>query len=311
MRTARIHRYGPPEVITVEDTDVPVLAQTEVLVQVRAAGVGPWDSWIRSGRSVLPQPLPLTLGADVSGVVRAVGAGVRSLEVGAEVFGATNARFTGGYAEYAAAASAMLAVKPSGVTHLVAASVPVVAVTALQMLFDHAHLVAGQRVLVLGAGGSVGSLAVQLALLAGVEVVATATARSLELVRSLGAQQVVDVSTDRFEEVSGEVDAVIDTVGGELQARSFSVLRPGGVLVSAVSRPDAERALPHEVKAVFMLVDVTTEALTRIGALLRDGRLALRVGHVLPLEEARYAHELLDGIGSRALGKILLNVAVS
>jgi hypothetical protein len=148
MKASRVHRFGPPEVISLEEIDRPEASDQEVVVRVNAAGVGPWDSWVRSGKSVLPQPLPLTLGSDVSGTVVALGAGVRGFKIGQAVYGVTNPRFTGAYAEYAAASASMLAAKPHRLSDVEAASVPVVAVTALQMLF-HAKVRSGQRVLFL------------------------------------------------------------------------------------------------------------------------------------------------------------------
>jgi NADPH:quinone reductase-like Zn-dependent oxidoreductase len=286
MKAARVHQYGPPSAITLEDLPIPVPGRGEVLVQVHAAGVGPWDGWVRAGKSVLPQPLPLTLGSDFSGVVAAVGAGAEFAR-GDEVFGVTNPRFTGAYAEYAVAAAGMIAKKPASLTHVDAASVPVVAVTAWQALFDEARLAPGQNVLILGAAGNVGGYAVQLAQGAGVHV----------RTASFG-----------LEGEAGKVDAVIDLVGGETQTRSFSVLKAGGHLVSAVSAPDPELARARGVDARFFLVKVTTDHLNRIAALIDEGRLRTSVGTVLPLGAAREAHEMLDGVRPRSGGKIVLSV---
>jgi NADPH:quinone reductase-like Zn-dependent oxidoreductase len=308
MKAARIHKFGPPDAIQIEDIDVPEPAAHEVLVRVAVASVGPWDSWVRSGKSVLPQPLPLTLGSDLSGTVAAVGKGVTDLAIGDPVFGVTNKRFTNAYAELAVASAAMIARKPAGIDHALAASAPVVSVTALQMLFDHAKVVAGQRVLVHGAGGNVGAYAVQLAKQAGAHVTGTAQTRSLDYVRSLGADAVIDTATTRFEDVVGPVDVVIDTVGGDLQKRSMAVLAAGGVLVSAVSQPDEAEAARRGVRAAFILVDVNREALTRIGALLAARKIAGRLGATLPLAEAKRAHEMLDDLVPRPPGKILLTV---
>jgi NADPH:quinone reductase-like Zn-dependent oxidoreductase len=310
MKAIRIHRFGPPDVIQVDEVEPPRPGADEVVVKVRVAGVGPWDSWIRAGRSVLEQPLPLTLGSDLSGTLVAVGADAGPLERGEEVFGVTNARFTGAYAEYAVAKGSMVARKPRKVSHRDAAAVPVVAVTAFQMLFDHARVGAGQRVLVHGAGGSVGSCAVQLARAAGAYVVGTEmSTRGAEYVASLGAQQVIDTSAVRFEEVVEPVDAVVDAVGGDLQARSFAVLKKGGVLVSSVSRPDALDASRAGVRATFMLVDMKSGVLAQIGERMETGELVTRIGTVLPLLEARAAHEMLEGLRAREPGKILLTVS--
>ena len=190
MKACRVHRFGPPDVIAFEDIPRPLPDRGEVLVRVKAAGVGPWDACIRAGKSVQPQPLPLTLGSDLSGVVEAVGPGVTVLKPDSEVFGVTNRRFTGAYAERAVAAADMIATKPARLKDVEAASVPVVAVTAQQAL-DQAHPVSGQTV-IHGAGGNVGAYTVQLARRAGLRIIATAGARDVETVRSLGAHDVID-----------------------------------------------------------------------------------------------------------------------
>jgi NADPH:quinone reductase-like Zn-dependent oxidoreductase len=307
MKAARVHRYGPPDVIAVEDIDIPLPDKDQVLVRVSAAGVGPWDGWIRSGKSVLPQPLPLTLGSDLSGTVEAVGSGVTGFQLGDEVFGVTNTRFTDAYAEHALALASMIARKPRRPSHLEAASVPVVAVTALQMLFHHARIAPGQRVLVLGAAGGVGGYAVQLAHLAGAHVIGTIRGDEAEYLKGLGADEALAASALADQAVA-PVDAVIDTVGGDAQERSFSHLKRGGVLISAVSQPDQDRANRHGVRATFILVKVATGPLTRIAGLLDEGQLTTCVGTVLPLAEARTAHEMLEGSRPHQRGKIVLAV---
>lgn len=308
MKANRVHQFGTPDVIVFEEVARPVPGDGQVLVRVKAAGVGPWDGWIRSGKSVLPQPLPLTLGSDLSGIVESVGPGVDRFVPGDAVYGVTNKRFTDAYAEFAIAQAGMIAKKPRTLSDVEAASVPVVAVTAWQMLFDHAQLTPGQTVLVQGGAGNVGAYAVQFAARADVHVIATAKSGDVDYVRSLGATEVIDVSTSRFEEMTMPVDAVIDTVGGDAQRRSFAVLKTGGVLVSAVSAPDADEATRRGVRAMFMLVDVTTAILTRIAAMFDAGELTAAVGAVLPLTAARTAHEMLEGRQPRPRGKIVLSV---
>ena len=308
IKACRVHRFGPPEVITLEDIESPEPSEDEVLVRVKAAGVGPWDAWIRAGRSAVPQPLPLTLGSDLSGTVEAVGSKVTAFKPGDAVFGVTNPRFTDAYAELAAASAKMIATKPARLSDVDAASVPVVAVTAWQALFGHAHLASGQTVLIHGAAGNVGAYAVQLAHWAGLRVIATAGAPDAAYVRSLGADEVIDLRAERFEEEANAVEAVVDLVGGETQTRSFSVLRPGGVLVSAVSQPDQVMAAQHCVEAMFFLVDVTTAFLSRIAEMIDAGELSTNVGAVLPLASARAAHEMLEGSRARPRGKIVLRI---
>jgi NADPH:quinone reductase-like Zn-dependent oxidoreductase len=306
MMAWRVHEFGPPDVLKFEHVPRPQPAEGEILVKVAAAGVGPWDAWIRSGKSALPQPLPLTPGADLSGHVMAIGPGDSQLAVGDEIYGVTNPRFIGAYAEYALANAPMIAKKPNSLTFVEAASVPVVAVTAWQALFDHAKLSNGQTVLIHGAAGNVGAFAVQFARRAGLQIIATAAADEARLVHDLGADVVIDFRAEPFEQAVSNTDAVIDLVGGDTQSRSFDVLRPGGRLISAVSPPDPQLARSRGVEAKFFLVDVTTRALAEIAALLDEGRLRTRVGTVLPLGEAHAAHLMLEGARARKKGKIVL-----
>jgi len=309
MMAWRVHEFGSPDAMQFEQVPVPSPGSGEVLVKVHAAGVGPWDGWIRSGNSALPQPLPLTLGSDLSGEIQAVGADVSGFQAGDQVYGVTNPRFIGAYAEYAIASAAMIARKPAAIDDVAAASVPVIAATAWQGLFDQAQLKAGQTVLIHGAAGNVGAYAVQFAHRAGLRTIATAAADDHAFVRELGADILVDFNSQRFEDVTRDVDAVLDLVGGETQQRSFGVLRRGGKLISAVSQPDQNLAKSHGVDAAFFLVKVTTRALTEIAGLIYTGELRVRVGAVIPLADAREAHLMLDGLQPGPKGKIVLAVA--
>jgi NADPH:quinone reductase-like Zn-dependent oxidoreductase len=307
MQAVRVHQFGGLEAITVEQIPRPVPQEGQVLVHVKAAGVGPWDTLIRAGKSGLPQPLPLILGSDLAGIVEEVGPNVTGFQSGDEVFGVTNPRFTGAYAAYALADAAMIAPKPPRLCFVEAASVPVVASTAWQMAFDHAHVNATKRVLVQGAGGNVGAYAVQLLKWAGAEVIATVFTQDVDYVRSLGADQIIDVQTTRFEEQAGDIDVVLDLVGGETLDRSFDVLKPGGILVSAVAIPDQEKAEQRGVQGDFFFVNVTTKGLTRLAEMLQAGQLVTQIGEVLPLAQARLAHEMLVGKPHKR-GKIVLTL---
>ena len=311
MMTWRVHEFGPPETMKFERVPRPEPGPGEVLVRVEAAGVGPWDGWIRAGQSALPQPLSLTLGSDLSGQIVAMGPGVTELRVGDQVYGVTNPQFIGAYAEYALASAGMVSNKPTSPTHVEAASIPVIAVTAWQALFDHAQLEAGQTVLIHGAAGNVGSYAVQLARRADVQTITTVATDDISFVRNLGANTVIDYRTQRFEEQVRDADAVIDLVGGETQSRSLQVLRRGGKLISAVSRPDQDLAKRHGVEATFFLVNVTSQYLMEIARLIDGGKLRTNVGAVLPLEDAREAHLMLERVRPRPKGKIALAVAGS
>ncbi len=307
MQAIRVHQFGGLDALVAEDVPRPSPGEGEVLLRVKAAGVGPWDAWIRAGRSVLPQPLPLTLGSDVSGLVELVGPGVTQFKTGDAVFGATNAQFTGGYAEFAVASATKLAKMPKRIGFIEAASVPVVACTAWQMVFEYGAVDATKRVLVHGAAGNVGAYAVQMAKRAAREVIATAFSKDVVYGRMLGADRVIDVQQSRFEEVLTNVDVVLDTIGGDTQDRSFAVLKPGGVLVSAVAAPDQQKAARHGVRALFFLVEVSSQRLEQIAALIEAGELTTSVGDVLPLSDARIAHEMLAGKPHKR-GKIVLTV---
>jgi len=311
MMAWRVHEFGSPDVMKFERVPRPEPGPGEVLVKVEAAGVGPWDGWIRSGKSALPQPLPLTLGSDLSGEIVAMGSGVSELRVGDQVYGVTNPQFVGAYAEYALASAGMVSNKPTSLTHVEASSVPVVAVTAWQALFDHAQLKAGQTVVIHGAAGNVGSYAVQLARHAGLQTIATASTGDISAVRNLGANTVIDYRTQRFEEEVQNADAVIDLVGGETQDRSFQVLRRGGKLISAVFRPDQDLAKRYGVEATFFLVDVTSQYLAKIARFIDDRKLRTNVGAVLPLADAREAHLMLERVRPPPKGKIVLDVGAS
>ena len=195
-----------------------------------------------------PSP-PLILGSDLSGVVDEVGPGVTGFSKGDQVFGVTNPRFCGAQAEFAVAITGMMAQKPQRLSHIEASSVPVVAVTAGQMLFEYGQAKSGQTVLILGAAGNVGAYAVQLAATAGLHVIAAVRSKDTDYVRILGAETVVDINAERYEDSSGSIDLLLDTVGGEARERAVRVLKPGGMLISVVSSDPASAQL--NVHSVF------------------------------------------------------------
>jgi NADPH:quinone reductase-like Zn-dependent oxidoreductase len=310
MKAAVVRRFGPPEAIEIDELPRPEPKAGEVLVRVAAAGVGPWDALIREDKSVARMPFPITLGSDLSGTIESVGPGVTQFKRGDEVYGCTNSNFIGAYAEFAVASAGMLAPKPKSLNFLEAASAPVVAVTPLQMIFEYAHVRAGQTVLIHGAAGNVGTYAVQLAKDAGLRVIATGAAKDAGFMRGLGAEAFVDFRSQKFEEVAENVDAVLDMVGGDVLERSMRVLKPTGILVTVVSPVPKEMEEKYGARVVFFLVEVTTERLNRISAMFDAGKLKTDVGTVLPLAEARKAHEMLAG-APHARGKIVLQVATS
>ncbi|WP_348525871.1 NADP-dependent oxidoreductase, partial [Mesorhizobium sp.] len=218
--------------------------------------MGPWDALAREGKIGLALPLPVTLGADLSGVVVEVGEGVEDLTSGDAILGVTNNHFVGAYAEFAVADAYRVTLKPAGLGFVEAGGIPVVAATARSMLFDYGGLQSGQRVLVHGSAGSVGNLVVQLAHHAGAEVIATCRARDVAFVTKMGADKVIDFEATDFVLADEPVNLVIDTVGGETQRRSFDAIVPGGRLVSVVSAPDEALAAEAQVQAHYFIVDV-------------------------------------------------------
>ncbi len=310
MTACRIARFGGPEVIETQRVARPRPGRGQVMVRVCAAGVGPWDALIRSGRSALvgEDALPVVLGSDLAGVVEAVGEGVAAFHAGDAVFGVTNGQFIGAYAEYAVAEASRLSIKPGALDFVSAAAMPVVAVTAWQMVFEHARLEPGESVLILGGTGSVGGCAVQLARRHGAQVVATTSSGDVAEARRLGADVVVDLRSSDLRQAGVKVDAVIDTTGGALQDSAWPLLKRGGSFVSVVSPPDPSRANAVSARSGFFYVDVDTRRLTIVADLIETGVLTARVGTVLPLEEARRAHEMLDGLIPRASGKTVLTV---
>jgi NADPH:quinone reductase-like Zn-dependent oxidoreductase len=307
MKAARVLQFGPPSVITNVDLPRPEPTAGQLLVRVRAAGVGNWDALVREGR--LPnEHLPLILGYELAGIVEAIGTEVSGFKPGDEVYGATNEQLTGAYAEYALPSARMMAQKPKTLNFIEAASAPIATVTAWQMLFDYAQVAAGQTALIHGAAGNVGAYLVQLAQLSGLHVVATAASADLDYVRGLGAERVIDYKKERFEESFNEVDVVLDTVAGDTQQRSLLVLKPGGILVSVVSPVPEALQKRYGVRGAYFYVDVTTARLNKISELFDRGKLTTNVGTVLPLEQARTAHEMLGGKPHRR-GKIVLSIA--
>jgi NADPH:quinone reductase-like Zn-dependent oxidoreductase len=304
MKAIQVSKFGGVDVLRWVDLERPRPAAQEVVVDVAFAGVGPWDAWIRAGKSVLPQPLPLIPGSDISGTVVELGAGVTDFAIGDRVFGVTNPRFTNGYAEFAPVHAGMIAKMPAGMDFEQAASMPVIAVTAWQMLHDFARVVPGQRVLVYGGAGNVGAYAVQLARIAGAFVVATASQGDLEGVKANGAHEVVERSQS-LDAYRDTIDVVVDTVGGDALSASYPLVKRGGVIVSIVEKPDVERALQREARADFLLVSVNTSVLETLAELAMKGQLKTSLGDVLPLREAQLAHQMMEGLKHKA-GKVLL-----
>jgi NADPH:quinone reductase-like Zn-dependent oxidoreductase len=294
MKAIRIHGRGGPDHLVCEDAPQPRPGPGELLVRVHAAGVIAnelkWDATYQTPTGG-PHELPIP-GRDLSGVVEEVGPGVTTLSPGAEVYAMLGYGRDGAEADYTIALPNELAPKPRTLTHGQAAAVPLSALTAWLALFEHANLAAGQTVLIHGAAGGVGIFAVQLARWAGARVIATGSGRHRDFLRELGANETIDYTTMRFEEVVRQVDVVFDTVGGETLARSWQVLKPGGVLVSVVSpQPSPDVAKGHDARFAWFVVEPNGELLMQIGALIDAGHMRPVVELELPLPQARQAYE--------------------
>ena len=317
MKAVRIERYGNEEVVELAEVERPKPGENQVLVKVKAAAVNPVDWKIRDGLGeMFGLKLPLILGCEVAGTVEMAGSGgpsgtgsppsrtgIKDFAAGDEVYGYLSAH-SGGYAEYVTAPASEFVHKPKQIDFDTAASVPVAALTAWQGIFDHGKLASGQRILITGASGAVGSMAVQLAKNKGARVIGTGSGRNEEFVRKLGADEFIDYKKEKFEEKVRDLDVVFDTVGGDTQERAFQTLKGGGFLVSTVSPPSAEKAKEFGVAVAMVQMMPKPDQLAEINRLVESGKLKVRVATVLPLAEVKKAHQL--SAAGHADGKIIL-----
>lgn len=307
MNAIVAREYGGPEVLKLERIARPEPKEHEMLVRVVASGVNPADPLIVSGRFAreFGTHLPLTPGYDVAGVVEKTGAAVSKFKVGDRVYG--YALFGGGWAEYALLAQGEAAVIPPSLSFVDAAAVPLGALTAWQALVDAADLQDGQAILIHGGSGGVGSFAVQLAKARGARVIATASTRNQDLLQQLGADVPIDYTTAKFEEVAKDVDVVLDTVGGETLARTYPVVKKGGIICTLRHRPEPAELDKHGIRGAPIAVKPDAEDLTEISRLIEAGKIKPIVSQVLPLSDAVRALEQAATRHTR--GKIVLRVA--
>jgi NADPH:quinone reductase-like Zn-dependent oxidoreductase len=308
MKAVRVHEYGGPEVLKYEDAPRPQAGAGEVLIRAHASSVNPVDWKIRAGylQQMLKYKMPMIPGWDVSGVVEAVGAGVTRLKPGDLVYCLADMSRDGSYAEYIAVRESAVALKPKSIDHTTAAAIPLAALTAWQALYDGAKLSAGQTLLIHGAAGGVGTFAVQFAKMKGARVIATASKKNHEFLRSLGADETIDYTTTKFEDVVHGVDAILDTITGETMERSWQVLKKGGILVSILEPPSPEKAAAHGVRCHHTFVQPNVEQLNEITKLVDAGKLKIIIEKVFPLTEARAAQE--SNATGHTRGKIVLRV---
>jgi NADPH:quinone reductase-like Zn-dependent oxidoreductase len=306
MRAVRFHGYGDPSVLVSEDVARPEPKEGEVLLRVEAAGVNAIDWKFRAGhlKDFMPVELPHTPGYDLAGTVAEVGAGGAGFARGDDVFGRGEAT----YAEYALAPAINLARKPASITFEEAATLALGGLTAWAGLFDTAKLAPGQRLLVLGGAGGVGSLAVQLGHWKGAYVIASTSTANVDYVRSLGADEVIDYTTTNVDDVVHDVDVVLDTVGGEATEHAWNVLKRGGLLVTVAAMPDPETAASHGVRTSGVQhPPVIRPVLEELARLVESGALAPQVRQVFPLADAARAHAAAETGHGR--GRIVLTTS--
>jgi NADPH:quinone reductase-like Zn-dependent oxidoreductase len=306
MKAAQIDEFGPASVIKVREIPQPEPGDGQVLVEVHASSLNPFDTAVREGHA--KPPLPATLGGDIAGVVYAVGAGARHVKPGDKVYGSANvfSGASGGLAEFASTRGEQVAPMPRSFTFNEAASTVLVGLSALQAIEDKMNLRAGQKILIHGAAGGIGSMAVQLAKHLGAHVAATATGPGVAYAKELGADEVIDYKRERFEDKLRDYDAVFVTVRGDTLERSFHVLRRGGVLVSMVGGDGEALAAQHGVSFHAQHTRTTPESLVRLTSLLESGALKPHVGKVFPLSAVRAAFEARES--GKVLGKVVVEI---
>jgi alcohol dehydrogenase len=311
MKALQIRQYGGRDVLELnQNVPQPVAGNEQVLIEVHAANLNPVDWKIRAGylQKMAPLTMPATLGGDVSGIVAALGASASNLKVGDRVYGYAS-RLSGGsgaFAEFVAAKPTTLALAPRNAGFVEAAALPLVGASALQAIEQHIKLQRGQKILIHGGAGGIGSMAIQVAKSIGAYVATTASEEERAYVQELGADEVIDYKKDAFEAKLKNFDAVFDTIGGDTMEKSFKVLRKGGTLVSMVGQPNPELAQKAGVTAIGQLTHTTTEALKRLAQLVDGGTIKVRVGKVFPLDKAKEAFDLLEE--GHARGKVVLEI---
>ncbi|MBX4201255.1 NADP-dependent oxidoreductase [Candidatus Parcubacteria bacterium] len=321
MKAIQINKYGGPEVLELVDIEKPKAEKGQVVIEAYASNINPVDVILRAGHMAKMMPLnfPATLGSDVSGVVSEVGESVEDFKVGDKVYGSgiVLAGASGAFAEFVMTQQDLIAKMPENIGFNEAAAVVLVGVSAVQALVEHMNLQAGhpsspeapagrRKILIHGGAGGIGSIAVQVAKKLGAEVTATAAADELEFVKDLGADGVIDYRAEAFDLLLRDYDAVFDTVGGETYAKSFKVLKRGGVIVSMVAPIDEKLAEEAGVKAITQFTKVNTGHLTMLGKFIEEGTVKVHIDKIFPLDKIKEAFEAKEKGGVK--GKIVIEI---
>lgn len=311
MKALQISQYGAADVLELnQNAPKAVPGKEQVLVEVHAVSINPIDWKVRAGylKDAVPLTMPATLGGDCCGMVTGVGESASGLKVGDRVYGYASllSGGSGSFAEFVAAKATTLALAPRNAGFIEAAALPLVGASAVQAIEEHIKLQRGQKILIHGGAGGIGSVAVQLAKSIGAHVATTASTEERAYVKGLGADEVIDYKSEAFEEQLHDLDAVFDTVGGPTTEKSFKVLKKGGTLVTMLGQPDAGLAQQHGVTAIGQLTHVTTEVLQRLAQLIDSGAVKIRIHKVFPLDKAKEAFELVEK--GRPRGKVVLEI---
>jgi NADPH:quinone reductase-like Zn-dependent oxidoreductase len=308
MKAIVVHEYGGPEVLKYEDAPRPEPKDDEILVRVTAAGVNSFDGVLRSGKyaKAFGTQLPWHPGYDIAGVVEKAGSKVTKFKTGDAVYAFISIRKGGGYAEYALAKESDAALKPATISFVEAAGVPSVALTAWQAIVDKANVQSGQTVLIHGASGGVGMFGIPIAKIPGARVLATASTANQDFLKQLGADVAIDYKTQKFEEFAKDVDVVIDGVGGETLARSYSIVKKGGIVVTLTGRVDPVQLDKYGIRGASLEVANNGDELAQIGKLIDEKKIKVFVSETFPLTDADKAEAKADT--GHARGKIVLKI---
>ena len=308
MKAIRIHEFGGPEVLKLEDAPRPKPDADEVLIKVFATAVNPVDWKIRKGlrKEKFPTNFPLIPGWDVSGEIEEVGSDIKNFRKGDEVYSRPDPTKNGTYAEYVVVKADQVGLKPKSIDHEKAAAIPLAGLTAWQGLFDHGQLVAGQKVLIHGASGGVGTFAVQFAKWKGAYVIGTASEKNIDFLKELGVDEVIDYNKERFEDNLKDIDLVFDTIGSDTQKRSLEVLKNGGRLITTLKPENQEEAKAKNIHIEGFTAQSNPEQLEQIAQLIDEGKVKPVIATIMPLEQAVEAQKLSEAGHTR--GKIVLKV---
>lgn len=309
MKAAQISQYGHADQIKIVDVDKPTVSDGKVLVEVKAASINPFDSKVREGMLGDSFKLPATLGGDVAGVVAEVGEGVQGLKPGDKVYGQAGVAggASGAFAEFALTGEQQVALMPQNLDFLQAAAVPLTALSALQVIQKHMQLQSGQKILIHGGAGGIGTMAIQIAKHLGAHVATTATGEGIEYVKNLGADEVIDYKSQQFDELLDGYDAVFDTVGGDTYQRSFKVLKKDGIVVSMLEQPNEPLMQQYGVRAEYQQTRTNRTDLDTLRGLIEQGTVTVHVDATYPLDKVTEAFQAWEN-GS-VKGKVVLQIA--